>query len=211
MADSGKEILVLGLVGVGAYLLYNWWQGQQTAVAGGTVQAPGTTQPGQTTTISTAPPSTVTPAPGPPGVPQPTATDLQNILNKTTGSADDWNYAYRQRTGYGIEQVYGFDFDKVYGPVVNGVRSTGTITADAFLQAPARFGFQPLSTMKPLSGFGAIAILPGLQQSYQQQIIPYFRTQSGELLYRAHWFRQLVSKKHYWRDNGSAAIAFYEV
>lgn len=127
--------------------------------------APGTTGSGQTTSVSTAPPSTNTntsstggstaPNPPPPTTtPQPTAADLQAHAQISLGSADQWNYSYRQMTGYGIEQIYGGNFDAIYGTIgANGQRSTGNITAQAFLSLPAAKGL----TQTALSGFGAIA------------------------------------------------------
>jgi len=58
-------------------------------------------------------------------------------------------------TGYGIEQLYGTDFDTIFGPVVNGGRpDTGNITADAFLTKPLAKGLVKGSSIK---GLGTIA------------------------------------------------------
>lgn len=72
----------------------------------------------------------------------------------TLANADQWNYAYKQLMGAGIEQVYGFSFDKVYGAVINGVRSSGNLSAQGFLNAPTTMGFKPTTGV---SGLGAIA------------------------------------------------------
>jgi hypothetical protein len=69
-------------------------------------------------------------------------------------SPDQWNFAYRELTGYGIEQLYGGNFDAIYGPIQsNGQRPTGNITAQAFLTLPVAKGIAPGG----MSGFGAIA------------------------------------------------------
>ena len=137
----------------------NAYQVLQTALTGqlsvsAQTQTPGTTSAGpSTTSVSTAPTSTTNAAPPTPAAtPLPTAQDLQNALNTGTASADQWNYAFRQLTGYGIEQLYGGNFDAIYGPIgANGTRSSGTMTATAFLNAPKAAGLSGLG-----SGFGRI-------------------------------------------------------
>ena len=109
----------------------------------------------QQTSVSTVPTTTPTTAPvSGPTVAQPTAADLQHSINMTLANADQWNYGYKQLMGAGIEQVYGFSFDKVYGAVVNGVRSSGNLSAQGFLNAPITMGFKPTTGV---SGLGAIA------------------------------------------------------
>lgn len=207
MADGGKTIAMLGILGVGGYVAYEYFRyssalsvinqhdptgatgnaiGQAlgfmgfltagfsaptagtpasqayqllSAAAAGTLgqvtPTPGTTAAGPaTTSVTTAPGTTPAPPPLPPSAPQPTAADLQNALNQTTASADQWNYAYRQLTGYGIEQIYGGDFGAIYGAVgSDGTRPTGNITSQAFLNLPAAKGLSATG----LHGFGAIA------------------------------------------------------
>lgn len=207
MADGGKTIAMVGILGVGGYLAYEYTRysnalsiinqhdptgatgnaiGQTlgfmgfltagfsapaagtpasqayqllTAAAGGTLgqvaPTPGTTAAGPaTTTVTTTPGTTPAPPSSPPSAPQPTAADLQNALNATTGSADQWNFAYRQLTGYGIEQIYGGDFGAIYGAVgSDGTRPTGNISAQAFLNLPSAKGLSATG----LHGFGAIA------------------------------------------------------
>lgn len=156
MADSGiKDILILGGVAVGGYLLYNWWINSQAVGPATNTQlpTPGTTptmnQAGGTTSVSTI--QTSTPATGSPQqgtsasvptVQQPTPADLQNALGHPgTANADQWNFVYRSIMGAGIDQVFNFNFDGVYGAVTsNGTRSSGQMTAIAFLNAPASHG-----------------------------------------------------------------------
>lgn len=138
---------------------------------------PGTTAVTQPTTVSTAPTTTTTPAAttptATPTVTQPSAFDLQNTIKMTLASADQWDYGYRELMGYGIERIYNFNFDKVYGAVVNGKRNNGQlISANAFLNAPRLFGYTKTAN---LSGFGAIARYWG----------PDFTT-VGNMMYRAH-------------------------
>jgi hypothetical protein len=114
---------------------------------------PGSTPSGPTDT-SVKPPPPTAPPPPPPSLPQPTGADLQKVLNLTIASPDQWNYAYRQLTGYGIEQLYGSDFDTVFGAITNGARPTGSITADAFLSLPLSRGLVKKSS---ISGLGTIA------------------------------------------------------
>lgn len=135
----------------------------QEAIAGNIVMPP-TTTPGTTptmgaaqlpTSVSTVPTTTPTTAPSTgPTVSQPTAADLQHAINMTLATADQWNYAYHQLMGAGIDQVYGFGFDTVYGAVVNGVRSSGQLSAQGFLNAPVAAGFKPTTGVH---GLGAIA------------------------------------------------------
>lgn len=210
MADGGKTIAMIGILGVGGYIAYEYTRysnalsvitkadptgatanaiGQAlgfmgfltagfsaptpgtpasqayqllTAAAAGTLgqvtPTPGTTAAGPATTTVTQTPGT-TPAPpsAPPSTPQPTAADLQGALNTNLGSADQWNYAYRQLTGYGIEQIYGGDFGAIYGAVgSDGTRPTGQITAQAFLNLPSAKGISATG-LHGLQGFGAIA------------------------------------------------------
>lgn len=211
MADGARTIVMLGIAGVGGYVIYEYTryshalslmdaadttkqtsttvqnnlgfmgflmgnfstpttqpalgayqyvqQVLTTGSAGVQVQSPGTgaasgqppTTSVTTTTASTGTPST-TAAPAPA---QPAAADLQKVLNMTVANADQWNYAYRQLTGYGIEQLYGVGFDVIYGSVdANGNRQTGNITADAFLSLPGNKG---LTKKSSISGLGAIA------------------------------------------------------
>ena len=217
-ADAGKTIVLLGVVGVGGYTVFEYIQYQNAlnaitskvdttgtvaqqvqaalpfmsylfaafsppaagteaasalaliqAAQAGTLTAaatttPGTTSSGQvaTTTVSTTPtttatttgstaPSTTTTATTAASTPQPTAADLQNALNLSLASPDQWNYAYRELTGYGIEQIYGGNFDAIYGPIgANGQRPTGNITAQAFLNLPTAKGLAQTA----LSGLG---------------------------------------------------------
>lgn len=138
----------------------------QNAVAGN-VTMPPTVTPGTTptmaqanlpTNVSTTPSSTPTTAPASsmPTVQQPTAGDLQHAINMTLANADQWNYGYKQLMGTGIETVYGFSFDQVYGAVQGReqIRSSGMMSAQAFLNAPVAAGFKPTSGV---SGLGAIA------------------------------------------------------
>lgn len=127
-----------------------------------------------TTSVSTAPQTTAPAPPAPPSTPQPTAADLQNALQMTVAAPDQWNFVYRQLTGYGIEQIYGGNFDAIYGPIgANGQRSTGNISAQAFLTLPAAKGISPTA----LSGFGRLA---AIAQFYTPVINP-----MGSMVYRA--------------------------
>ena len=146
----------------------------QNAIGGMVVQSP-TPTPGTTptmtaasspTSVSTTPTTTPTTQGSAGGtaaastVQQPTAVDLQHVINMTLATADQWNYAYIQLMKAGIEQVNGFNFDTVYGAVVNGVRSSGQMSAQAFLNAPVSMGLAAGHTAvspRGLRGLGAIA------------------------------------------------------
>lgn len=219
MADTGKTVLMVGLVAGGGYLLWQYTAyasginllnqlqaglGTQVGTdipffsfvmgsaananelallqaavsAGGNLSAlqsavgatsssatPGTTstmnQAQQPTTVSTSPSTTPTTSASSGSsvvtVQQPSATDLQNNINMTSATADQWNVAYRALMGYGIDQVYNFNFDTVYGAIgANGQRATGNMTAQAFLAAPGLHGYQP-TPMTGMSGLAAIA------------------------------------------------------
>lgn len=147
--------------------------------ASASTQAPGTTSATQTTSVSSAPGTT----PNPPA-PQPTsslvpskgirggalALQMQNAIGMSIATADQWNYAYGQVNGEGVDAQYGFNFDAIYGPVVNGARSSGTMTAVVFLQKA-----QTAIGGGTLSGLSAIAQYAG----------PAIATQ-GNLIYQAH-------------------------
>ena len=92
---------------------------------------------------------------------------MQNAIQMTVANADQWNYAFRQVAGQGADQAYSFNFDKVYGPVVNGARPSGAMSAEVFLQMA--------SNGRGMSGFGAIA----------QYASPALLTQ-GNMIYMAH-------------------------
>src|SRR5215475_13670113 len=114
MADIGKELIVVGAVGVGAYLLYQYLQSSCAANPTGTFCSfitPGTTSSTQNTptNVSNTQASTV---------------QLQTAANVTLAGADDWNVFFRQFMGFGIERIYGFSFDDVYGAVGTDQRST---------------------------------------------------------------------------------------
>lgn len=137
--ESGiSKVLPWVLVGVGAYLVYEWYVSSTTATTTGTAATPGTTATmtagSQPTSVSTAPSST-------PAQPSSNIVSLANsmvqYLGQSTASADQWNYAFSHLMGIGIEVKYGLSFDGVYGPVVGGVRRTGNMTATAFLQLAA--------------------------------------------------------------------------
>lgn len=149
--------------------LYNQIQsilsGQATTAS---TPQPGTTSTSQPTSVSAAPPST--PAPLPPAPPAKTsivnarrgmASQLEAAISMTTANADQWNYAYNQVTGQGADARYGFNFDAVYGPVVNGARSSGTMSADVFLQMAS--GASGGSGSR--RGLGFIANFPGARFS----------------------------------------------
>jgi hypothetical protein len=169
----------------------------QSYLTGGTAaatqtQAPGTTSTTQPTSVSTVPgttptvnastaPTTVTPAPPPPA-PQPVsrvpivssrpglALQMQQKINMTIANADQWNYAYNQIMGQGIDAQYGLNFDHVYGAVVNGARSSGTMSAQSFLQ---------LAASAVPGGLG------GGLSTIAQYAGPALATQ-GNLIYQAH-------------------------
>jgi hypothetical protein len=108
MAESGmKTILTLGLVGVGAYFLYEYLIAPNLVAAVPT-PTPGTTpaSTGQPTTVSTAPSST----PATTGTPQPitaqsTPAQMQAKMlaagddPTTNHSVSQWNYYYAQVAG----------------------------------------------------------------------------------------------------------------
>lgn len=180
MADTGKTILVLGVVGAGAYLLYEWWAGQQAAASTPTTGSgtPGTTptmqQTQQPTNIGTTPPSTTPPTPAPSGTMTTLVANMQQQLNgKTTATADQWDWAFSNIMGQPIDVKYGINFDSVYGPAVNGVRNNGaTMSGLMFLQlaASAKGG-----TLPGLTGFGKIAQYAG----------PRYFT-AGNMIYQIH-------------------------
>lgn len=225
--DASRMILMLGVVGVGGYVAYEYMQyqtglsnfnkgdpsgatsaaiqsnlsfiswltlklgfgspsGSAEAMAfaamqnaiGGVVVMPPTPTPGTTpamssagasTSVSTTPTTTpttggTTTASSTPTVSQPTAADLQHSINMTLANADQWNYGYKTLMGTGIESVYGFNFDTVYGAVQGQTRSSGMMTAQAFLNAPGIAGFRPASGVRSaavrhtgVGGLGAIA------------------------------------------------------
>lgn len=135
-----KNVLTLGVLGVVGYLVYQWWQTQQATAAATTPAAtPGTSalMSGQQQI------SVITPT----GSGEPTAVQLQNQLNKISAYAADWNNAYTALTGRSIDQLYGFNFNAVYG----GLGST--ITAQAFLNMAHATGFSPHIN---LSGLGRV-------------------------------------------------------
>jgi hypothetical protein len=64
----------------------------------------------------------------------------------TVATADQWNWAYRQVTGQGLDEQYGFNFDVVYGPVAT--RANDSMTAIGFiLRAHPQYGISGLSAM----------------------------------------------------------------
>ena len=150
------------------------------AGAGGTLQAPSGQTPGTTdtmqrgggtTSVSTAPPSTSTPAPS--GTMTTLANNMAAAIGLTSGTADQWNVAFTRVMGQGIDSKFNLNFDQVYGPVVNGVRNNGaTMSALMFLQLAASAAG---GTLPGLSGFGRIARFPG-----NRLITP------GTMLYQAH-------------------------
>lgn len=152
-----KGLLTLGLVGVGGYLLYEWYVQQQAAAAAATATSPGTT-PG-------------TPAPAPAATMQTVASDMQNVMGgATTLNADQWNVAFVQVMGQPIDQKYGFSFDAAYGPVVNRVRNYGaTMSALTFLQLAASVAPQGLPGLSGIARYSVPAL-----------------TTTGNMLYRAH-------------------------
>ena len=174
-------------------------------------QAPGTTSPTQTTSVSTAPTSTTTSTPPvtqtttlPPistrqtiggsrltwlqqnapaagtavvpvraQAPSTLSTQMEQTINMTTANADQWNYAYSHITGSNV--MSSSQFDSVFGVVVNGARSSGTMTATVFLQ---KAGIDPTGTAAlphGLHGFGAIINYAGRRYST-----------TGNMIYQVH-------------------------
>ena len=224
--DASRMILMLGVLGVGGYVAYEYMRYQsglsnlnkadpsgvtsaaiaqnlpfmswlslnlgfgsfsgnaeanaftamQNAIAG-VVTMPPTPTPGttptmtaatQSTSVSTTPTTTpttggTTTASSTPTVSQPTAADLQHVINMPLANADQWNYAYEHLMGTGIDTVYGFNFDQVYGAIQGReqIRSSGLMTAQTFLNAPATAGFKPVThqstALRKRFGLGAIA------------------------------------------------------
>lgn len=124
--------VLLGLVGVGGYFLYEKFFKTQTVAV--STAAPGTTAAMQQISV-------ITPAGG-----EPTAGQLQDQLNRLTATASDWNAAYTTLTGKSIDTLYGFSFNSVYGSLGNN-----TITAQAFLSMAKATGLVPHIS---LTGFG---------------------------------------------------------
>lgn len=155
---------------------------QALASVQGSTQAPGTTSSGQATSVSSAPGTT---SPAPPA-PQPTsslvpakgirggalALQMQNTIGMSIANADQWNYAYTQINGEGVDRQFGLNFDAVYGPVVNGTRSSGTMTANVFLQKAQT------AISGGTSGVGRLSAIA-------QYAGPALATQ-GNLIYQAH-------------------------
>jgi hypothetical protein len=169
MADNTvKDILLLGLVAVGGYFLWEWLTAPAVSATTTTTPTPGTTPTmvaaGAPTSVSTVPTTTPTTGGGAQGtsaamptVQQPTAADLQSTCGgNATMNADQWNYCYRQLMGAGIDSVFNFNFNTVYGAVQsNGTRSSGQMTASAFLSAPGNSGFVTPQTPQGSSSLGA--------------------------------------------------------
>lgn len=137
--ESGiSKILPWVLVGVGAYLVYEWYVTSTATTTTATGTTPGMTPTmtagGQPTSVSTAPSST-------PAQPSSTMTALANnltsVLGMTSASADQWDFAFSKIMGQAIDQKYGLSFDGIYGPVVGGLRRTGNMSALVFLQLAA--------------------------------------------------------------------------
>ena len=155
------------------------------AILSGTTTAsspqPGTTSTSQPTSISNAPSTTPAPLPPAPPANSPSqltsyrstgiASQMEQLINMSSANADQWNWAYAQLTGQGIDAQYGFNFDTVYGPVVNGVRNNGaTMSAPVFLQkagvsSGALAGGASRTTTKTLHGLGVIANFVGPRYS----------------------------------------------
>lgn len=227
MPDTGKTIALVGVLGIGGYIVYEYmqynnalaliskadptgatttqiltvmpftsWLGtlfgappsgtpQSTAyqviqaaltgkiqnAAAAAIGTPGTTAAGPAiTSVSSAPSTTVSAPKLPPSTPQPTAQDLQNTLQQSTASPDQWNFAYRELTGYGIEQIYGGNFDAIYGSIQSsGQRPTGNITAQAFLNLPAASGLSGLGRMGAIATFYTPVINPMSSMVYRAQ------------------------------------------
>ena len=86
------------------------------------------------------------------------AAQMATQLGMTTANADQWDYAFQAIMGQPIDKKYGFSFDTVYGPIVNGVRASGQMTAMGFLLTAAAAVPGGLPGM---SGFGTISRFPG--------------------------------------------------
>lgn len=150
MAEIGKELIIVGAVGVGAYLLYEYLVSSCKTTPSGSfcsLVAPGTTSSTSGTGTNTGTTSSST-------IQLPTAAQLQTTGNTTMSSADGWNAVFTQLFGMPIDQFYGFSFDKVYGP-----SPRGNISAQAFLQLPLTFGATPAK--QSLTGLGAFVNYQG--------------------------------------------------
>jgi hypothetical protein len=168
-----KTILTIAAVGVGGYFLYEWAVGAgyipslfgSTSTPPSTPPPPGTTGGGQPTTTTPAIPMTSV------------AANMQSILGMSNATADQWDSAFAQIMGQAIDAKYGFNFDAVYGPVVDGVRNNGAQTsALLFLQTAAS---QVPGGLPGLSGIG------GLSSAIVHYPGPAWQT-TGNLVYRAH-------------------------
>lgn len=171
MADSSmKDILMLGLVAVGGYFLYEWLFATPTGVVTST-PTPGTTptqqQQGQGTSVTTSPSSTPQTA----TLMQTLADNMAATANMQMANADQWNTVLRQITGWGVDNK-GVNFDAVYGPVVSGARQSGNMSAMLFLQLAAG---SLKGGLPGLGGLGAIA-------NYAGRMI----STTGNMLYAAH-------------------------
>ena len=90
------------------------------------------------------------------------AAQMQSTLGMSSATADQWDYAFQKIMGQPIDKKYGFSFDTVYGPLVNGARSTGSMSAMGFLLTAAAAVPGGLPGM---SGFGTITRFPGPKYS----------------------------------------------
>jgi len=148
------NLLTIGLLGVGAYFLYEWFIAPAATTTTTTSTTPGTTptqnQTGGQTSVSTAPPST-------PTLLQSVASNMvQKMAGVTSASADQWNAAFASIFGQGIDSKYNLDFDATYGSPDH--RTNTTMSAMDFLQqaAVAKGG------LPGLSGLGAFVRYPGI-------------------------------------------------
>ena len=112
-----NNIMKVGLVGGGAYLLYKVYESYMEGTSSTTTEIPGVTSGAieNTIGISSATPATQTIQ----GWPKVEETVLQQLAGTTTLQPDQWSWYYSQKTGIAIP---GDVFDLAFGPVGSATR-----------------------------------------------------------------------------------------
>jgi hypothetical protein len=120
------------------------------------------------------------------------ASQMVAQINATSANADQWNYAYRALSGgVDISTAYGFNFDTVYGAVVNGARSSGVMSVYQFLQMAQAAETQTPAAIPITSGRGAMVVRGGTTLARRgfgaiQTFAGRPVSTQGNLLYMAH-------------------------
>jgi hypothetical protein len=167
MAQSGGsgDILKIGILGVGAYFLWQWWQGQAAPAA--SVPSTGTGTPTTTGSNTLPVPVQTTPTPTPSSA-NSLAAKLIQLGGQGPMNADNWSYYFTQVNGAALTPA---QFQSAF-PAITASDRGSTMTAQQFVAALASAGLAAPAGYG-LNGLGQVRVVVPIPVPMLPQMPPF--------------------------------------